>query len=343
MNKRIGIIKDPRYFNHRIDRNSPENPDRLKPVYVDLENPPYGDRLFRYSGREAEENLITAVHSPFYLEQIRSLALHTNPFVYDKDTYLMEESLYTAKLAAGGCLELADRIMEGELDYGFALVRPPGHHAEPGRGMGFCLLNNAAITAAYLQKFYGLDRILIVDYDIHHGNGTQDVFLESDRVMFVSIHQHNLFPYSGAAGELGREAGLGYTVNIPVFAQFGDPEYTFITGRVLGALAEQFMPQFIIVSAGFDGHRDDTISDTLLTSDWFGLVAAQLRLYAAESCDDRMLFILEGGYKPETLRQCVLSTLDTLMADRVPIVGVPHSERAFRLLYTHPAKAFWSW
>jgi acetoin utilization deacetylase AcuC-like enzyme len=343
MNKRIGIIKDPRYYNHRVERYSPENPDRLKPIYVDLENFPYGERLIRHPAREATETEITAVHSPFYIEQIRSLAHHSDPFVYDKDTYLMEESLYTAKLAAGGCLELADRIMGGELDYGFALVRPPGHHAETGRGMGFCLLNNVAVTAAYLRKVYGLRRILIVDYDVHHGNGTQDVFLESDSVMFMSIHQQNIFPFSGSATELGREAGLGYTLNIPVYAQFGDPEYTYITGRVLGAIVEQFMPQIILVSAGFDGHRDDTLSDTLLSTEWYGLVAAQLRYYASETCDNRLMFILEGGYKPETLRHCVLETLDTLMADRVPLVGVPHSERAFRLLDTHPARAFWSW
>ena len=162
----------------------------------------------------------------------------------------MEQSIYTAQLATGGCLDLADRLLGGDLDSGFALIRPPGHHAEPGRGMGFCVFNNVSITAEYLRKQYGLNRILIIDFDAHHGNGTQEAFYDTDEVMVMSLHQRDIFPFSGDASELGAEKGLGYTINVPVYSQFGDAEYTFLLGRLLQVVAEQYLPQIILVSAG---------------------------------------------------------------------------------------------
>ncbi|HEB69559.1 MAG TPA: histone deacetylase, partial [Desulfobulbus sp.] len=173
--KKPGILFDNRYFDHFVSRPSLENARRLRHLYRQLETADYRSRFMHFSPREASIEDIQDVHSSFYVDQIREHALNADPFSYDRDTYLMELSLYTAQLAAGGCLELADRILSGEIDYGFALIRPPGHHAEPGRGMGFCIFNNIAITARYLRRRYDLQRILIFDFDIHHCNGTQAV------------------------------------------------------------------------------------------------------------------------------------------------------------------------
>ncbi|MEJ2689214.1 MAG: histone deacetylase [Deltaproteobacteria bacterium] len=343
MNNKIGIIKDSRYFDHRIADKSLENPNRIKNLYLALGKPSYADALTYYRPREATTKEVQDVHSKFYIDQIRELALSTDPHAYDRDTYLMEETVYTAQLAAGGCLVLVDKIMTGEVDYGFALVRPPGHHAEPGRGMGFCVLNNAAITAAYLRRTYGLDRILIFDFDVHHGNGTQEAFYDSDRVLVASFHQKNLFPYSGGANEIGRDRGRGYNINVPVFPQFGNLEYTYLTGRLIGAIVEQYLPQIILLSAGYDGHAEDSISDILLTTPWFTSCARMLKQFARDACEKRILFILEGGYNPAVLEHSVLATLDGLMEKAFPVVGISPSERAERLLSSHPAHAFWSY
>jgi len=342
MHKAPGILFDRRYYNHAVPLPSLENPNRIRSLYRTLEGDRYADRLRIFRPREATTVDVEAVHSGFYLEQLREHATAADPYSYDQDTYLMEESLYTAILAAGGCLELADRIFAGDIDYGFALIRPPGHHAESGRGMGFCVLNNVAITAEYLRRVYGLHRILILDFDVHHGNGTQSIFYESEQVFFLSIHQEKLFPFTGQPHETGTGRGRGYTVNLPVHQQFGDPEYMYLMGKVLGAVVEQYLPQVILVSAGYDGHRDDAISRMLLSTSWYATMTELLKYLAHESCGDRLLFILEGGYNPSALEDSVLATVDslTLPVGRRP--GVIPSERAARILDTHPLHEFWT-
>jgi acetoin utilization deacetylase AcuC-like enzyme len=341
MNSKFGLLYDNRYFGHAIEQFSHENPERIRHLYTTIQEK-YSDRFRLFSPKEATIEDIEAVHSSFYLEQIREHAVLADTYSYDRDTYLMEDSFATAQLAAGGCLEIADAVMGGDLDYGFALIRPPGHHAEPGRGMGFCILNNIGITAKYLQKKYQMNRILIVDFDVHHGNGTQEVFYDSNEVLVVSLHQKGLFPFTGTPQEVGRDKGAGYTINVPVFPQFGDCEYTFLLGRLLQSIVEQYMPQIILVSAGFDGHKDDTISATLLSTQWYGIVTTMLRQYARESCDNRLIYILEGGYNPVSLEGAVLATLESFLAPEVPRIGVMYTERADRLLRDHPLREYWT-
>ena len=341
MNNRLGLLFDQRFLHHRTTKRSLENPERLR-LLNQVVNDRYHERSTIYMPREATTEEIEAVHSRFYLEQLREHVSHPDPYSYDPDTYLMEESLHTAALAAGGCLNLADAIMGGTIDCGYALVRPPGHHAEAGRGMGFCVLNNIAIVARYLRNRYQLQRILIIDFDVHHGNGTQEIFYESPEVLFVSIHQRDLFPASGRAGETGRDFGEGYTFNVEVYSQFGDAEYTFLLGRLLQGIVEQFLPQIILVSAGYDGHRDETISGTVLSSAWYGTAAAMIRQYALEVCDGRLLFVLEGGYNPASLQDAVLVTLDRLLEPAGTRIGVPFSERAEAVLCDHPLKHRWN-
>ncbi len=338
---KLGLVFDNRYLHHSISRPSSENPDRVRSLYLRLQQ--NGNKSFqRIQPREASSDEISMAHSPFYVEQLREHAVKPDPYSYDRDTYLMEDSLPTARLAAGGCFCLADQIMAGELDYGFALVRPPGHHATGGRGMGFCIFNNIALTAEYLRTVHGLSRILILDFDIHHANGTQEIFYDTKEVLVCSIHQKGLFPFTGFPEETGSEAGQGYTINIPVHPQFGDPEYTYLLGRVLQGVVEQYLPQFILVSAGFDAHVDDSISGTLLSTGWYGQITHILRRHAADSCADRLLYVMEGGYNPRALEDSVLSTIDAMVQKDFTRPGIFPASRAEKILQGHPMHRYWA-
>jgi acetoin utilization deacetylase AcuC-like enzyme len=341
MNK-LGLVFDNRYLHHMITAQSLENPDRVRSLYMQLQQRKYIQPIIHIPPREASSAEISMVHSPFYVEQLREHAVKDDPFSYDRDTYLMEESLLTARMAAGGCLALADHIMDGDLDYGFSLIRPPGHHASAGRGMGFCIYNNIALTAEYLRRHYGLSRILILDFDVHHANGTQEIFYDSNEVLVLSIHQKGIFPFTGEASETGIEGGAGYTINLPVHPQFGDSEYTYLLGRLLQGVVEQYLPQFILVSAGYDGHRDDSISGTLLSTQWFATITHLLRRHALESCNNRLLYIMEGGYNPVSLEKSVLATIDAMLMknfERPGILPVPRAENIFA---RHPLQQYWT-
>ena len=258
---KLGLVFDNRSLHHSVSASTPENPDRVRSLYLHLQR--NNNKCIKHIlPRKATSIEISMAHSLFYVEQLRDYAVKDAPYSYDRDTHLMEDTLPTARLAAGGCFSLVDQIMEGEFDYGFALVRPPGHHASGGRGMRFCVFNNIALTAEYLLQQYGLSRILILDFDIHHANGTQEIFYDTNEVLVCSIHQNGLFPFTDSQEETWRGTGKGYTVNIPVHPQFGDPEYTYLLGRLLQGVVEQYLPQFILVSAGFDAHMDDTIPCT---------------------------------------------------------------------------------
>ncbi|MFH2122451.1 MAG: histone deacetylase [Pseudomonadota bacterium] len=339
---RLGLVFDSRYLHHAITNPSLENPDRLRSLYLHLQQEKYNKNTRHIPPREATSAEISMVHSLFYVEQLREHAVKSDPFSYDRDTYLMDDSLPTARLAAGGCLALAERIMEGELDYGFSLVRPPGHHASAGRGMGFCIFNNVAITAEYLRRNHGLNRILILDFDVHHANGTQEIFYDTNEVLVCSIHQKGIFPFTGEAEEIGIEAGTGYTVNLPVHPQFGDKEYTYLLGRLLQGLVEQYLPQFILVSAGYDGHVDESISGILLSTQWYATVTHLLRRHASESCNNRLMYVMEGGYNSVSLEKSVIATIDAMLQkdfDRPGILSVPRAEK---ILVDHPLRKYWA-
>jgi acetoin utilization deacetylase AcuC-like enzyme len=341
MNSKVGFLVDDRYLDHAISRPSPEKPERIRRLAA-IVTERYTEKCLTCKARTADSFDIEAVHSPFYLQQLRDHIVRADPYSYDRDTYLMEHSFYVAELAAGGCLELADQLMAGEVDYGFALIRPPGHHAEPGRGMGFCVFNNVSITAQYLRRKYQLNRILILDFDAHHGNGTQEVFYDTDEVLVISVHQRGIFPFTGEAKEVGTGKGEGHTINIPVFPQFGDVEYTFLLGRILQSVVEQYLPQIILVSAGYDAHKDETISGTLLTTEWYGLITRMLKQYAHDACENRLLMVLEGGYNPVSLEASVLATFDSLLLPRQDKIGIFYSERANQLLKDHPMRSYWT-
>ncbi len=333
MMKKVGVIAENRLFDHRILKSIQESPERLFSTYLSLKDSYWADKIVFYPARPATEQELLMVHSPLYLNQIRQYCVHEDNFAYDKDTYLMEESFFVASLATGSVLTLADAIFEGEIEQGFAIVRPPGHHAEPGRGRGFCIFNNVAVAARYIQKKYAVPRILIFDFDAHHGNGTQQAFYTDNSVVCISFHERNLFPSdTGEANEFGQDKGYGYNINIPVYSNYGDVEYSYLLGQIVQETVMQYEPELIIVSAGFDGHQDETISSLTLTTEWFSKVMGIMKHFAFRYSDRRLLVALEGGYKPETVESCVLATLDALYRDPPISVSYPFSSRAVSLM-----------
>jgi acetoin utilization deacetylase AcuC-like enzyme len=294
---RTGIVKDRRYLEHVMDPGHPESPERLKVIYDMLEEEKLkGHWLEEVSPRPATRKELETIHSPAYIDLVASTAGKPH-FRLDMDTSTCAESYEAALLSAGGLLELIKTVMEGKLDNGFALVRPPGHHAERDRAMGFCLFNNVAIGAQYALQNFSLERILIVDWDVHHGNGTQNSFYEDPRVLYFSVHRHGFFyPGTGAATEVGRGKGEGFTVNVPLTTGCGDSDYGNIFRMILRPIALEYQPQLILVSAGFDTHYDDPLGGMSVTERGFSRMTQILMEVAEATAQRKMVMTLEGGY-----------------------------------------------
>jgi acetoin utilization deacetylase AcuC-like enzyme len=293
---RTGIVKDDRYMDHVMDPGHPESPERLRVIYKMLEEPEMKGFLEEVNPRPAAREELEMVHSPAYIDQVSQTA--GKPYYrLDMDTSTCAKSYETALLAAGGLLELIKAVMEGRLNNGFALVRPPGHHAERDRAMGFCLFNNIAIGALYAIKQFSLERVLIVDWDVHHGNGTQNSFYEDPRVLFFSTHRYGFFyPGTGSAKEVGKGKGLGFTVNVPLSTGVGDAEYGNIFEKLLKPIALEYRPQLVLVSAGFDTHYDDPLGGMEVTEKGFARMTQILMEIAEATAQKRLVITLEGGY-----------------------------------------------
>jgi len=312
----LAIIKDDRYLEHKPGDGHPENPDRLRVIHDLLDREFHGLPLI--PPRLATENELALIHDPFYIQTVANTAGRVHSQL-DPDTGLSARSYETARLAAGGLLQAVDAILatpHSELPTPksvFAFVRPPGHHAEPEHGMGFCLFNNVAIAAQYAKEKYRLKRILIVDWDLHHGNGTQRAFYHDPEVLYFSSHQYPYYPGSGNFGETGSGPGEGFTVNAPFPAGFGDAEYVRIYRRILEPIALEYKPELILVSAGFDPSVRDPLGSMELTADGFGALAEIVKNIADRCCGGKVLLTLEGGYDPEGLRDGVRSVLNTFL------------------------------
>ena len=255
----------------------------------------------------------------------------------DADTIAGPKTWPTALLAAGGFLESLDRVMEGTVRNAFSLVRPPGHHAEASRAMGFCFFNNAAIGAEHLIRRHGLRRVLIVDYDLHHGNGTEHAFYERRDVMYFSTHQSPLYPGTGAARFFGHGEGYGYNLNVPLLAGKTDADYLHIFERILAPVAAQFEPEFIIVSAGFDIAAGDPLGGMAVTAGGFGRLTGSLMAMAERTASGRLALVLEGGYDLPALREGVREVLKALAGMRRPSPA-GSSEAMRRLADSLPAE-----
>jgi acetoin utilization deacetylase AcuC-like enzyme len=255
---------------------------------------------------------IHTVHPERYSSMIKVRCRQGEHVLDDGDTRICKDSYDVALLAVGGVLLAIDELMAGRLTRAFCAVRPPGHHAESSRAMGFCLFNNVAIGARYAQRRYGVERIAIVDWDVHHGNGTQQIFYEDDSVLSISLHQYPFYPGTGATGERGTGRGDGFTINCPMGAGSVEKDYidAFQT-HVLPAL-HRFQPQLLLISAGFDAHADDPLASINLTDDSFGRMTEMLLEISAKYCDGRIVSVLEGGYNLKALARSVESHLKAM-------------------------------
>jgi acetoin utilization deacetylase AcuC-like enzyme len=310
---KTGLIYDPHYLEHDMGAGHPESPNRLRAIMQRLEQSGTAAKLTRIEPRKAEDEWVTLVHQPSYVALLNQQAPTHGRIALDADTAMSPGSLNAAYLAAGGALAAVDAIMAGQVQHAFCAVRPPGHHAEADRAMGFCLFNNVAIAARYVQKRYGLRRVLIVDWDVHHGNGTQHSFDRDPSVLFFSTHQYPHYPGTGRATERGSGAAEGLTINVPMEAGEGDDEYRAIFRKVLVPAAETFKPEFVIISAGFDAHRDDPLASMGLTEEGYADLTAIVAGIAARHCGGRLLSSLEGGYNLTALAASVERHIQSLV------------------------------
>ena len=307
-----GFLYDSRFLDHDAGRGHPERSERLVSTMAWLEDCDWFGDLVRVDAAMADPAWIETVHDASYIARAEETCRTGAPFLDVADVGISRRSSDVARLAAGGALALADRIVAGDVENGFALSRPPGHHAEQGTALGFCLFNNVAIAARYLQRAHGVGKILILDFDVHHGNGTQHTFEEDPSVMYASIHQYPYYPGTGSASETGIGRGAGATVNCPVPAGAGDQEYQrAFTGRILPA-AEAFAPEFVILSAGFDAHAADPLAQVRLSTECFGWMSERIMEIADRYAGGRVLSMLEGGYNVEVLPRCVATHLGAL-------------------------------
>ena len=311
---KTGLVYHPAYLEHDMGAGHPESPHRLRAIMQRLEQSGTAARLMKIDPRRAEDEWITQVHTPSYLATLNREAPTTGRVSLDPDTSMSAGSLTAAYMATGGALAAVDAIMMDQVEHVFCAMRPPGHHAEAGRAMGFCLFNNVAIAARYVQKKYRLSRVLIVDWDVHHGNGTQHSFEGDPSVFFFSTHQYPHYPGTGRATERGTGAGEGFTINVPMEAGEGDEEYHEIFLKSLVPAADRFRPEFIIISAGFDAHKDDPLASMGLTEAGYTDLTNIVAGIATRHAQGRILSSLEGGYNLTALAASVEAHIRALLA-----------------------------
>ena len=294
------LISSSRFIDHETPTGHPEQPARAVVMTR------VADRWRSNGGRVVEPTpvetaALARVHQEAYLAEIASTG--GRRVQLDPDTYASPETEVVARLAAGAAVSGVSYALEKNSP-ALAFVRPPGHHAERDRAMGFCLYNNAAIAAAHALS-RGLERVVIIDYDVHHGNGIQSMFYDDPRVLYISTHQYPFYPGTGAASELGRGSGAGFTVNIPLEAGAGDADLDFVFRRVALPIALAFQPQLVVVSAGFDAHVDDPLGGMRATSEGFGTLTRLIYRLALDHCDGRIVIVTEGGYHLSALEACL--------------------------------------
>jgi acetoin utilization deacetylase AcuC-like enzyme len=309
---RTGLVMDMQFLQHDTGTGHPENAGRLEAVYNMLETCEYRPHCRLLSPQPCSENDLAQVHARGYIAKVAATA--TRPYgALGADTPVSAQSYRAARLAAGGTLQAIREVWSGRLVNALALVRPPGHHAENARAMGFCLFNNVAVGAVFARQTLGVRRVLIVDWDVHHGNGTQHAFERDPQVLFFSSHQHPHYPGTGLYTETGLGRGEGFTVNLPLTkGGYGDNEFAALYQRILQPLALEFDPDLILVSAGFDIHAQDPLGRMRVTAHGFAALTRLLMDIAARCCGGKLVLVLEGGYRRAALKASVRSVLGEL-------------------------------
>jgi acetoin utilization deacetylase AcuC-like enzyme len=314
------LLYDPLYLEHDTGQH-PENAGRLLAVVARLREQGLWEEVRHLPAETAGRAALEAVHDPAYLRFLEEAAAAGGGWL-TADTVMSERSFDAARLAAGAAIEAVRAVLAGEVRQAFSLSRPPGHHARPAAGMGFCLINTAAVAASEAVRTHGLERVFLVDFDVHHGNGTQEIFEADPRVFYASTHQYPAYPGTGALEETGRGAGQGYTLNVPLPAGAGDAGLLRAYDEAISPAMRRYRPQLLLVSAGYDAHWTNSryLSSIRMgaTITGFAALARRLRDLAEELCEGRLVFVQEGGYDPEALGWSVAATLDVLL-DRPPL------------------------
>ena len=292
---RTGFVYHPIYKEHFAGAGHPERPERLAIVLDALERSGLRDDLIELTPSRCAREHIERVHTTRLIDSIEELC-KIAPAHIDADTAVSEKSFEAALYAAGAGVAAADAIMDGTIDNAFCAVRPPGHHAESDRAMGFCLFNNVAVAARYLQHAHGIEKVLVIDWDVHHGNGTQEIFYEDPTVLLFSSHQYPYYPGTGGMREGGAGAGETFTINAPLNAGCGDTEYLEVYSKMLPKIADVFDPNFVLISAGFDAHVSDPLASMRVTDEGFAALTRMAVDIAEKHCGGRLISMLEGGY-----------------------------------------------
>jgi acetoin utilization deacetylase AcuC-like enzyme len=305
--KRTGFVYDDRYLLHDTGQFHPESPERLKAIVAHLKATGLYEKMTIIAPERAHQRWVEAVHNIHYIMRFDDACVMGLHEFEHPDNAICRETFETAFWAVGGVLKAIDAIMTGQVDKVFCAVRPPGHHAEVDTPMGFCYFNNVAIGARYLQKQYDIERVAIIDFDVHHGNGTQHIFDQDPTVLYYSIHEHPSFAYPGTGREfeVGIGTGDGYTVNSPVLPGRGDEEYRRLLMQDMVPAIKRFEPQFILVSAGFDAHEGDLMSGTRVSTDGYDFISEVIMNLVRRYCDGKVVSVLEGGYNLEILPMLV--------------------------------------
>ncbi|MBN1652378.1 MAG: histone deacetylase [Deltaproteobacteria bacterium] len=315
----VGLIYDPIFLKHDTGAHV-ENRNRLIATVDLLRACSLLEKLVKIEPRLATQEELLLVHSEKHVERVRSCSEGGGCWL-DGDTYASPESYEVALYAVGGVLNGLQAVMEGTVDSAFALVRPPGHHATEQRAMGFCLFNNIAIAAKYALERYKLKKVLIVDFDVHHGNGTEEIFYHDRQVLYFSTHQYPYYPGTGSRDETGTGEAKGTTLNVPMYRGADDKSYREVYETTLVPAARKFQPELILVSAGYDGHWADPLAGMQLSVKGYCELTAIVKNLASELCNGRMLFSLEGGYDLTALSHSIRGTLEVLMG--LPISDDP--------------------
>jgi len=322
---KVGLIYDPIYLKHDTGGHV-ENAKRLEAIISHLEQTGLKQQLTPIKPRPATAEELSLVHHEQHISHIQEVAQKGGGWL-DADTVMSPNSYDAALYAAGGAIKATEAVIDGEVASAFALVRPPGHHATPQRAMGFCLFNNVAIAVKHALARYGLEHILIIDFDVHHGNGTQEIFYDNPQVLYLSTHQYPFYPGTGSIEETGSGEAKGTTINIPLPADSGDAEYEQVFEQIIVPVAKRFKPQLILVSAGYDPHWADGLALMQVSVTGFARIVKIIKGLANELCNGRLVFSLEGGYNLNALAASVKTTLDVLLGNtniEDPLGQPPH-------------------
>lgn len=312
-----GLVLDDRFQLHLTRAGHPERPERLAAISALLHQRGLVDRCVRLAVEPIVRSNILAVHTEDYLSRLEAACRSGRSFIDVPDSAICPQSFEIALLAAGSVIGAVDAVMEGNIANAFCAVRPPGHHAERHLSMGFCLLNNIALAAQHLLDHHKLERVLILDWDVHHGNGTQHIFETDPRVLFISLHGHPgiVYPGTGYASERGRGAGVGFTINVPMLPPGREEVWRKAFDDPIRPAIGAFRPQFVLISAGFDAHRLDPLAPLELETSSYGWLTDEVIDVAARHCDGRLVSVLEGGYHLEALADSAALHVERLLAN----------------------------